>query len=333
MSIARRLGHTAITLAATLALTGPGPDEPIAATIREARLREMPPERRQLLAERLKAFDALDPAERAAVRRLDEQLAAESEDDREKDLAALRRFHLWVQTLPESQRSKIREATPGDRMKVVEAIRSQKDAGARPRAGFEHSVHFGKLSPFSLAREIKFYLSLDPKEKEEVDRLADGERLRRLNDLGKKHHPGGIAQPSKAELDALFEEAVKSKKFPRLLEIINDAAKKKQARPQALEQAKQRLVNRYYFTEHTPAKVAPDRLLEFDRALPNWLRGGLVSFPPDDARRQLAVLYRLVYPAPAEFNVKPKAAGAAPAPKPAAPKKTDDAKGPAPAAY
>ena len=87
----------------------------------------------------------------------------------------------------------------------------------------------------------------------------------------------------------LSSAALESGRFPFLKKAEET---KKQAH------VKHRFVDNYYFVEHPPAKVSPDNLLQFDRALPVWLRNGFDTLPPEEARRRLTILYRLVYPAP-----------------------------------
>ena len=64
----------------------------------------------------------------------------------------------------------------------------------------------------------------------------------------------------------------------------------------------------YYFSEHQPKSVTPERLSEFLTAFPPWLQSAFDPHPPDEAQRRLSVVYRLVFPHPAEFKATQKPA-------------------------
>src|SRR4051794_17977855 len=102
----------AATLAfiAVSALSAPGPSGDTADGW--SRLQSMPPELRTHLAEQLKEFALLSRPERDAVRALDRKIADEPVVNREVYETVLRRYHLWVMSLPETQRNELRGVAP-----------------------------------------------------------------------------------------------------------------------------------------------------------------------------------------------------------------------------
>jgi hypothetical protein len=77
----------------------------------------------------------------------------------------------------------------------------------------------------------------------------------------------------------------------------------------------------YYFIQHRPPAVLPERLADFVAAFPPWLQNAFDPYPPDEARRRLTIVYRLVFPSPAEMKAAPRQpipqAGARSGPNPA----------------
>ncbi len=82
-----------------------------------------------------------------------------------------------------------------------------------------------------------------------------------------------------------------------------------------MPRVRRRLAENYYFIEHPPETVDPENLLRFETALPSWFRPSFDPLPPDEARRRLTILYRLVYPHPQEMPVE-KAPRPSPRPRP-----------------
>ena len=68
----------------------------------------------------------------------------------------------------------------------------------------------------------------------------------------------------------------------------------------------------YYFLNHPPKSVTPERLSEFLAAFPPWLQSTFDPHSPEEAQRRLTVVYRLVFPPPQE--IKPTQRPSAPPP-------------------
>lgn len=284
-----------LTLLGTLSLPGAVPSSN--APDNWERLRTMPPELRNHLADQLKAFNLLDRDEQEAVRTLDRKVASEPDEDRATDYAVLRRYHLWLQTLTEAQRAELSATPPSKRFALVTKILAERKGNDPTESSFYHYVDFNGVSPFELAQRIEVWLKLSDVQKAKVAKLLEPDRHRRMGQYVREmkipHQ-----RPTPSEIEALYDRALESGRFPYLKKTEEARKQAKQNSKEAEKQTriKHRFVDNYYFVEHPPAKVNPDKLLQFDRALPFWIRGGLDPLSPDEARRRLTVLYRLVYP-------------------------------------
>lgn len=301
----RRLAALAASLAATLVLSAsvPGPGDG-----RWERLRAMPREERVRLAGKLKAFDALSPAEQQAVRALDEALAAEPGENRSNYYAVLHRYHLWLDGLTDAQKSELAAHSGDARLALVtRLIRAQRGA-RRPAPFLQEIAEFGGVSPYDLADSINVWLKLTPAERAEVERQNENQRRTRLQLIALNKRIKSVARPKREEIDALFERFLQKNRRPAVAKKADEKMPK----------YRQHVAEYWSFMEKPPAPVKPESLQQFDRALPVWLRTGIDDAPPDEARWLLTNLYRLVFPAGTEFE-PPRAGTAQAVPNPRAP--------------
>lgn len=273
------------------------------------RLAAMPRERREALLARLDQFDALPSAEQAAIRTLDALIQAEPEVNRAELFETLRRYHSWFRDLTDAQKTDLLTASPQSRMGLATKLFAEQTNARTRDVPFFVLADFGGASPFDQARQIKIWFKIDETRREGVLKAAENNRLKRLESLGKLASVSPIASPTREKLDASYKSAGRSQFGPFLkkFEEVKNAERKS------------RLADHYYFLEHPPAKVKATKLLEFDTALPPWVRSTIERLPPSEARRRLTILYRLVFPAPEEMpEPKPKVAVSPPPAKPAA---------------
>jgi len=276
------------------------------------RLRSMPRERREGLLEDLKKFDGLSPAEKKAVRDLDGKLAKLAPADQARYRSVLRRYHLWVQSLPETQRNQLNAAAPGERMKLVAKFRAEERASAPRRSSPSVLLvaDFGASTPFEMAHQIQIWKALSPEQRKSLEKIASPvEGQQRLRDLGKGLNLKAETKLLKAEEEELIKKAeahLESKGgwTPALL-------KKKDALKDL--RLKKRWAENYYFVENPPEPVKPDNLLRFESFLPLWIRSSFDHLPADEARRRLTILYRLLYQPGQEIEKTPAKASPAPA--------------------
>jgi hypothetical protein len=273
------------------------------------RLRSMPPEQRQVLAENLKKFDALDRNQKAAIRELDERIAKLPAENRMNYDSVLRRYHLWVQSLPREQQDALRATPPGERMALVRKLRAEgRSTSQMTTPSFLEIADLNAPSPFDAASRLKIWFELPPEQRAEVEWMPPVERRDRLTELGKKAKVTPTHRLSKAEEDDLLKRFQSN---PLLKERMNRVGEAKKD-----EAARRRIADHFYFIENPPEEVAPENLMRFDAALPSWYRSAFDHLPPEEATRRLTILYRLVYPAPKEMpaDFKPTASAASPAP-------------------
>jgi hypothetical protein len=275
------------------------------------RLAAMPRERRETLLARLDQFDALPTADQASIRALDAKIQTEPEINRAELFTTLRRYHTWFTNLTDAQKKAVLAAAPESRLALVAKLFAEQSGEQTRDTPFYLIADFGSASPYDLARQIRIWFHLDDHQRDVVLKTAEINRLKPLESYGKLVELPPIPTPTREKLDATYKTAVRSKLGP-FLKKFDDAKN---------AEKKARVVDHYYFFQHPPEKVKPAKLLVFDNALPPWIRATIDRLPPDEAKRRLTILYRLVFPAPAEMpEPKPKAAApSAPAKAPGKP--------------
>jgi hypothetical protein len=259
----------------------------------------MPREERLALWEKLRQFDALGPGEKTAIRSLNERIGQLPPAEQANYRSVLRSYHHWVQGLSEEQRSALDAVPVSERMKLVTKLRAQERAststGHLPLA--LQVLDFTGITPFEMAHRIKAWLELAPEKRTEIERLdSTAEQQRRLAELTlfvKMPQPGRITKVEEDALVAKLESSPQWKNSP--LNPLKKADSPKQ------EKMRRRIASSYHFLEKPPAAVDPARLMRFEAALPPWYRGQYDHLPPEEARRRLTILYRLVFPVPQEM--------------------------------
>ena len=272
----------------------------------------MPREQRLLLADKLGEFDGLDRERKSAVRALDAKLASLPEDERATYYSVMRRYHLWVRSLSEGQRAELEKAPLETRLAVIKKLQRERKAADAAAPLHLQLADYNTEGPYMLAQQCKIWLKLNAQQQADVAAITNpGTRRQRLNELGKELKIKPVEHPvlTKEEQATLLDKAVKSGGLAGpILKKINDEEKR--------AKAEKRIVNHYYFYEFPPKNVQPENLLRFEAALPTWIRGPIAIQPPDEARRRLTVLYRLVYPAGSEFTGSAAAVKTTSAPPP-----------------
>jgi hypothetical protein len=264
-----------------------------------SRLRSMPREERLALWEKLREFDALGPAEHSAIRSLNEQISQLPPDEQANYQSVLRSYHRWVQGLSEEQRNELSAVPPNERMRLVTRLRAQE----RTSPAASHLplplqvLDFTAQTPFETAVRIKTWLELSPEKRAEIEQLdSPPEQQRRLADVAQFVRLAQPARITKAEEDALV---AKIEANPQWKNSPLNPLKKADSAKQ--EKVRRRIAASYHFLEKPPAAVESARLMRFQAALPPWYRGQYDHLPPEEARRRLTILYRLIFPAPGEM--------------------------------
>lgn len=278
------------------------------------RLSAMPLEQRRNLAEKLESFDRLSRAEKTAIRALDAKVNELPTADRANYHAVLRHYHLWLQSLPPEQRNEILAAPPSQRMSLVSKLRSQERTNAEAVAEatplmFQLADLRGR-SPFEVAHLLEVWFKLTPAQRTEVERMRPPERQKRLNELGRQIKVRPLGRLDSAEAEGTLKQLERN---PQLKGWLRTQLKKAGTDQRMLD--RQRLANNYHFILKPPRPVEASNLLRFETAMPSWLRASFDHLPPEEARRRLTILYRLIYPPPQEI---PQGLAPASTPAPAA---------------
>jgi hypothetical protein len=285
------------------------------------RLRGMPAERRAKLVENLKKFDLLYSArQQNSLRELDRKIHSLPAESREHYLAVLSRYHNWLNQLPETKQEELNALPPAERMAAVKKLAADYPLQNRGTLNFLRSVDIGEYSPFELAALYKIWRDLTPEKRREIERFPA---------IPKRHEAmysaaGGkdIAQEIKP---SDFDELLAAKRFEafarpfRPMLFPKELRKKKEEGPSEIQREilRRQAIN-YYFINHPPKAVTPERLSDFLAAFPLWLQSAFDQHSPEEAQRRLTVVYRLVYVAPDEIKPTPRPAAPSAATRPAA---------------
>ncbi len=306
-----------------------------------ARLAAMPPERRRELAANLGAFDRLPADERAAIRKLDAELAGLPDDERSRLVEVMRRYRHWLDGLDPKRREQVEKAPVDKRAALVQQFRAEDAQAARRRfeAVWVRSSTTSPVSVFETAYLIQVWFAIDPDERAAFESQRGGERIQPLARLGQQKGLRRDLRPLLDELEALrgdVDSGVPTKALGLARRDLDELRTLLQdgdfpERPAALKKAIRgapnvmRLIEARFLRKFDPAPVGPAELARFEASLPSILTATIDPLPPDAARRRLTILYRLAFgdgPMPDIAPARPPAAST-PAPrKPAAPTAT-----------
>lgn len=280
-----------------------------------ARLRSMPTDRRVFLSHKIEEFDRLSRDERSAVRTLDEKLGSLPVSEQANYRAVLRRYHLWLQTLNADQRKALEAAPAEQRLALMSKYHSEQgrnDNGAEPPMVFQLADLRGR-SPFEVAHLLQIWFALSPAQRAEIEKAEVRQRPMKLKEYGPRVKVKPEGHLTKAQVDAALKQM--EKRLPPKGPLIKQLRKSENDKP-GLD--RRRLANNYYFLANPPKPVEPASLFRFESAMPSWIRTTFDHLPPEEAKRRLTILYRLIYPAGTEIPAAKAQPGATPA-KPSAP--------------
>jgi hypothetical protein len=289
-----------------------------------ARLRALPAAERIKLLDAIKKFDLLYTREQQqALRDLDRRINELEPSKQTEYVDVLRRYHDWLVRLPEKEQDTLRDTAPEERFSLVRKLVVQHPVPTMMTARFLQTADLGDYSPFELAAMFKIWELLKPERRAAIDRVtALPKRHEALLRLGEQYDiPREIKPPDFDERHwtSKFESFATAKRPNLLLSEL----KKKQELVHAAIRRRQAI--NYYFIQNRPRSVTPGRLTDFLAAFPPWLRSTFDSYPPDEAQRRLTIVYRLVFPFPAEMKssappaTSPPGARSAPGPPRGAP--------------
>ena len=316
-----------------------------------ARLQNMSPRQRTELADALKQFDLqLTPDQQKSIREIDQQISKLSAEDQVHYLAALRRYHNWLDSLPETVRDNLQAKPPGERMAQIKTMISKYPL---PRESHPHWMQFAEVagsSPFELAATFKIWQELTPRQRREIESLPAGaQRRSRLIEYARDLKLFREFRPRDFHVDDWISKveakiADISAYDPELKSAVAKAELASKRKNEGKEPAsrivsplmRRLAINLYFLEQPTSRPVDPQRLAQFFAAMPPWVRTCFDSYTADEARRRLTLVYRLLFPKDEFKPARPgmsvstgsaasKASPSPAPPVPAAPKKESTA--------
>ncbi len=280
------------------------PDDPL------ARLRSFSPQQRNQVSETLRRFDLqVSTEQQKAIRDLDQQIQKLPVEERAHFLAVLRRYHNWLDSLPETVKDSLLAKPSSERMAQVKTLIAKYPLPPEKTPYWMQFANVAGGSPFELAAVFKIWQELTPQQRREIEKLATpAQRRDKLFEYGRDLKIPREIRPAdfRAE-DWIPKVAAKINEIretdPELKAAFDKAESKPEAKPRArLAMLSRRLaINLYFLEQPPPHPVTAERLTQFFTALPPWVRTTFDSYPPDEARRRLTLVYRLVFPYPDEF--------------------------------
>lgn len=279
-----------------------------------ARIALMPRERRQALLDNLRKFDlVLEPAQRQAVLKIDQKIQSLEPDEQATYQAVLRRFHNWLESLPDAQHDLILDKPAGERMAEIKKLLANYPVPRVDTPRYLRIVEVGEYSPFELASIYKIWEALTPAERKAVDQIPLGpHRVESLFKHGEAKKIDRETKPPDFDEERWLARAQAQLKKSRPMFLLEELKKKGDKGDVRRSEIVRRQSINFYLVNNRKDAVTPERLEQFAGSFPSWIQPSFDSFPPDEARRWLSVIYRLVFPAPMEIK-PPSGPGASPA--------------------
>jgi hypothetical protein len=260
------------------------------------RLGALPPEARQRLVENLQKFDVLYSAEQQRARRdLDRRINELDQAQQVQYRATARRYHNWLESLPETKQDELKAKPPGERMDLIKKLVKVYPVPRASTPRFLQFVDVGDYSPFELAAVYGTWRSMSDAERQQVERMQPGPRRKRF--LGKEGAKKISAEYAREEFDEAkwVRELETFAENQRIAFFLLELKTGEDGHPH--EVLRRQAINFHFLQEkHHPKPVDPDRLDDFLSSFPPWLRSRFDHHSPDEARRRLTVVYRLVFP-------------------------------------
>lgn len=273
------------------------------------RLLAMPPSERERLQKSHQEFESLDPKTQERIRAINEKIHQDP-GNRDRLLAELHRYQLWLNKLSPERQEQIRNAENVNEWRDLVLQFSKDDPKFSREKGFNRELmlnrvvleHYGRFSPVEMAARLNAWTRLSKTDQAKQTTKFKSERL-------------GSRRAFMTEIDEVLDQLrpivettippQASRKFQDKLQEV-----RKQDRPNATGNGKLielRMIDSLLLTRWELSRPKPEKLDQFYRSLPEWEKTAFEDLSPSAARRGLEVLYRCVYPEPKEYE-PPKAA-------------------------
>jgi hypothetical protein len=279
-----------------------------------ARIRALPPAERTKLLQNLRKFDLeLAPDKQQAILELDRQIAQLDPERRARYLWVLRRYHDWLDSIPENKREEVLAQPPDDRLAMIRKLVTPYPVPTSETPELLRVAEVGEISPFELASAFRIWEEANATQRGRVEAKKQVRgRRKALLELGgalKSHIPKETRPPDFDEahwvgvLEAYWRNKRPEMLFPDAPRNKLEEAAKKNPNFELIRREIHRRQAINLYTIKTPVHaVDPDKLAQFLTALPPWLQSAVDQYPPDEARRRLTWAYRLVFPHPEEYG-------------------------------
>lgn len=202
------------------------------------RIRALPPDQRSKLLQNLRKFDLeLPPEKQRAIRELDRRIAELVPEQQARYFSVLRRYHDWLNSLPENRQDELLGQSPEQRMETIRKLVADYPLPTSETPRFLQIAEVGELSPFELASVFRIWQAATPAQRTRIEHKPQ-ERGRReaLFGLGNSMKEPILRETKPPDYDedkwvgllevwqkarpiSLFENAVKKK--------VDDLQKKK----------------------------------------------------------------------------------------------------------
>jgi hypothetical protein len=279
------------------------------------RLRGLPPDQRDRLRKNLSRFDLeLTPEQQSAARELDRRLSEMNPEQRAQYLAVLRRYHDWLNSLPENRQDEVTAKPAGERMALVRKLIGEWRVPSGDTPPLLGVVEPGGLSAFELASAYNIWQEVTPKQKATLEGIdQEHGRRERLFGMGSRLKPPIPRETAPEDFDEEKWVRLAQDQVRKDRPILLAEGKAEEPANVAIAQfranvLKRRGINHYVRQARGVRAVAPDRLARFAASLPGWIQSALDPLPADEATRRLTVAYRLVFP-DNEIEAAPHPAG------------------------
>ena len=177
-----RLPATAVVPVLIAALIGAAdaPEDPV------ARLRSLSPQQRNEISETLRRFELqLTPEQQKAIRDLDQQVQKLPDEERTHFQAVLRRYHNWLDSLPDTVKDNLQSKPPSERMAQIRTLLAKYPVPPEKTPYWMQFASIAGGSPFELAAVFKIWQGLNPQQRREIEILSTpAQRREKLFEYG-----------------------------------------------------------------------------------------------------------------------------------------------------
>ncbi len=221
----------------------------------------------------------------------------------------MRRYHNWLDSLPDKERDDLQVRPPGERMAQIKKMLSRFPLPAEGTPLWLQFADFAGPSPFETATTFRIWQGLTTQQRHEIEALtAPGERRMKLMAHGRELRLLREIRPADFSIDEWIPRVeAKLAEIQPLDPEIRAALTKAESTFKTKYEGKAKVrehsplmrrlaINLYLLEQPPPSPVDSQHLAQFLAAMPPWLRTSFDVYPADEARRRLTVVYRLLFP-------------------------------------